>query len=116
LDLQISLNEIELIGDHARHGVSPDWCRHQPRATSVIGKNGKPQVYGTRHGKDRYSEGSHCPLQWGNPSLEGIALARAAYVVWHRCLDRLVLTLTEKLKYHAATPAVAPSAPWTLPR
>src|ERR1700738_1952834 len=49
IDLQINLSEIELVQDHASQGVSPDWCRHQPRPTCIIGKNGKQTVCGTRH-------------------------------------------------------------------
>jgi hypothetical protein len=112
IDLQIDLSEIELVQHHARQGIAPDWCRHPPKANPVIGVNGKPKVRGTRYGKDRYSEGSHCPLSWGAPTVEGVALARAAYTVWWRSLDRLAKSLNGKMKHHIAAPPAAPAAPW----
>jgi hypothetical protein len=114
LDLAVSFDEVELIESYARQAVTPDWFRNQPTPRATIGKNGKPQILGTRHGKDRYSEGTHCPLIWGNPTVEGIAVARATYTVWWRSLDRLAKSLNEKLKQHVVTRPALPVAPWAL--
>ncbi len=113
---QISLSEADLVEAHARAGVSPDWCRHPPKARPVVGPNGKHKICGgRRHGKDRYSEGAQCPLRWGDPTIEGLARARAEYTVWWRSLDRLAKSLNGKLKDHTVTAPAAIPAPWTRP-
>lgn len=112
---QIRLSAADLVEDHARSGVSPDWCRHQPRPMCVIGPNGKQTVFGKRYGKDRYSEGAHCPLRWGDPTIESIARARAIYTIWWQSLDRLSILLNGKLKDHVASAPAALRAPWLRP-
>jgi hypothetical protein len=112
---QISLNEADLVESHARAGVSPNWCRYLPKAAPVIGPNGKQKICGKRYGKDRYSEGAHCPLRWGNPTIESIARARAEYTIWRGSLDRLAKTLNGKLKHYTAAPPAALQAPWARP-
>jgi hypothetical protein len=112
---RIRLSETDLVEAHARAGVSPDWCRHPPKAMPVIGPNGKPAVEGKRYGKDRYSERACCPLRWGDPTIESIARGRAEYTVWWLSLDRLAKSLNGKLKDHVASPPAALRAPWTRP-
>lgn len=112
---QIKLSAVDLVEVHARSGVSPDWCRHQPRPRAVIGPNGKQTVCGKRYGKDRYSDGAHCPLRWGDPTVESIARARAAYTVWWQSLDGLAKSLDGKLKDHVASAPAALRAPWLRP-
>ncbi|UGA44062.1 hypothetical protein HU230_0038555 [Bradyrhizobium quebecense] len=109
----ISVDEVDLIENHSRAGVSPDWHRYPPKAMPEIGANGKQKVYGKRYGKDRYSEGAYCPLQWIN--LAGIARARAEYTVWRGSLDRLARSLDGKLRNYVALPPAALPAPWTRP-
>lgn len=114
-DPQISLSEADLVETHARAGVSPDWCRHPPRARPVIGPNGKPVIEGKRYGRDRYSERACCLLRWGDPTIEIIARARAGYIVWWGALNRLVNSLNAKLRNHIALPPAALAEPWMRP-
>jgi hypothetical protein len=78
----------------------------------AAGTNGKPAVAGTRYGKNRYSTGAHCPLQWAQPTIEGVALARAQYAVWHSALTRLAVSLRGKLRNVAVMPPISIAAPW----
>jgi hypothetical protein len=108
----LSFNEIALVIEHAQCGIPPGWNVGSPKIGPVILANGKPAVSGSRHGKDRYSAGSHCPLQWAQPTIEGVALARARYAVWHSALMRLADSLRGKLKNIAVMPPTACAAPW----
>lgn len=111
-DQLFSFNEIDLVVEHAQCGIPPIWNVGFPKLGPVVLANGKPAVSGSRYGKNRYSEGSRCPLQWAAPTVEGVALARARYAVWHSALTRLAASLHGKLKNIAVTPPVAPAAPW----
>ncbi len=110
---QLGVSEVDLVETHARAGVSPDWCRLPPKAGAVIERNGKPRVCGKRYGKDRYSEGAHCPLLWVD--LTRIARLRAEYTVWRGSLDRLAKSLDGKLKHFSPSPPAALPAPWMRP-
>jgi hypothetical protein len=114
VELAINFNEIELVQYYARRRISPDWNPGRPKATPSIGPNGKPTLRGTRYGKDRYSEGAHCPLQWGAPTIESISLARATYIVWWRSLDRLAKSLNGRMKHHVVRAPATLAAPWRI--
>lgn len=107
----LSFNEIDLVVEHAQCGIPPIWKVGSPKAGPKILANGRPAVSGNRYGKDLYTAGSHCPLQWA-PTIEGVALVRARYAVWHSALTRLAASLHGKLKNIAVTPPTAPAAPW----
>jgi hypothetical protein len=108
----LTFNEIALVVEHPQYGIPPCWNVGSPKIGPVILANGKPAVSGSRHGKNRYSAGSHCPLQWAQPTIEGVVLARARYAVWHAALMRLADSLSGKLKNIAVMPPTACAAPW----
>lgn len=108
----LAFNEIELVVEHAQERAPPIWNVGQPKLSPTVLANGKPAVSGSRYGKDRYSEGSHCSLRWAQPTIEGVAMVRARYVVWHSALTRLAASLQGKLKNIAVMAPVASPAPW----
>jgi hypothetical protein len=108
----LSFDEIALVVEHAHSGVPPIWNVGFPKNRPIVLANGKPAVAGTRYGKNRYSTGAHCPLQWAQPTIEGVALARARYAVWHSALTRLANSLSEKLRNVAVVPPSSRAAPW----
>ncbi len=106
-------DEIALVIGHAYTGTSPSWNVGRPKLRPRILGNGKPAVSGTRYGKDRYSAGAHCPLEWVQPTIEGVALARATYAVWHSAVTRLAHALKGKLRNISAVPPSSSAAPWS---
>lgn len=101
-----------LVTMHAKMGTRPDWHEDLPRPCMVEPERGpknKGKVVGECWGKDRYSEGSYCPLRW-EPRPLAIALARLDYAAWHRGLCILAETLD--LARHVALPPTAPAQPW----
>lgn len=92
----------------------PQWDVGSRRAGPLMSRNGKPRMRGDRYGKDRYSEGSYCPLRW-SPSIRSIALARTNYFVWQDALCELARSLNGKLSDFSPTPPMAGSAPWLRP-
>lgn len=108
----LSFDEIALVVEHAHNGIPPIWNVGFPKNRPVVLANGKPAVAGTRYGKNRYSTGAHCPLQWAQPTIEGVALARARYAVWHSALTRLAVSLRGKLRNVAVMPPICIAAPW----
>jgi len=106
-------DEIALVIEQAYTGISPIWNVGRPKLRPHILGNGKPAVSGTRYGKDRYSAGAHCPLEWAQPTIEGVALARAKYAVWHSALTRLAHSLKGKLRNISAVPPSSSAAPWS---
>ncbi|MBR1187430.1 hypothetical protein [Bradyrhizobium sp. AUGA SZCCT0160] len=105
-------DEIALVIEQACTGISPIWNVGLPKVRPSILGNGKPAVTGTRYGKNRYSTGAHCPLEWAQPTIEGVALARARYAVWHSALTRLAGCLSGKLKNIVAVPPISRASPW----
>jgi len=108
----LSFNEIEIVIEHAQSKAPPIWNVGLPKLGPVVLANGKAAVSGSRYGKDRYSEGSHCPLQWAQPTIESIAIVRARYAVWHSALTRLASSLGGKLKNVTVMPLTSSPAPW----
>jgi hypothetical protein len=106
-------NEIALVIEHAHLGNPPIWDIGFPKVRPMILANGRPAVSGARYGKNRYSTGAHCPLEWAQPTIEGVALARAKYAVWHSALTRLAHSLKGKLRNISAVPPSTGAAPWS---
>lgn len=99
-----------LVASHARMGNRPDWWDETPQPTKIIASKGQHvKVDGNCEGKNRYSLGASCPLQY-SPSPEAIIRARAEYAVWWEALSDLVETLD--LVDHILLPPSAPAAPW----
>jgi hypothetical protein len=109
-----SLPTAALVTMHARMGTRPDWESERPRPRPVMALRGpaRPTVIGECYARDRYSEGSHCPVQW-EPSAIEVAEVRADYIAWHHGLTLLAATL--KLDAHIALPPAAPALPWSEP-
>jgi hypothetical protein len=107
-----TLRTTALVTMHAYRGDRPDWCPSGPRAywiEATHGPRGRPQIVGECRGKNLYTAGSYCPLQW-DPSPLAIALERLDYVAWWRGLRELSETL--ELDAHQALPPAAPELPW----
>jgi hypothetical protein len=113
LEQLLHFNEIALVIEHAHLGNPPIWDIGLPKVRPVILANGRPAVSGARYGKNRYSTGAHCPLAWAQPTIEGVALARARYAVWHSALTRLAHSLHGKLRNVSAVPPSSGAAPWS---
>ena len=106
-------DEIALVIGHAYTGILPELECGRPKLRPRILGNGKPAVSGTRYGKDRYSAGAHCPLEWVQPTIEGVALARATYAVWHSAADTSCTRTQGKLRNISAVPPSSSAAPWS---
>lgn len=71
-----------LVTVHAAGASRPSLDDDDPKPVRVLSTNGKnAKVEGECEALDRYSAGSHCPLDW-IPSPTSVILARADYVVW----------------------------------
>jgi hypothetical protein len=95
----------------ARHqGHAPDFWDEQPQARMTPAKHGSnAAIVGECKGKNLYTNGSYCPLQW-SPSPTSIVSSRAEYAVWHHGLTQLAGMLELK-KYAVLTPK-ASATPW----
>lgn len=99
-----------LVTMHAIQGTRPDWRDEQPMPYRVQSETGShPKISGTCEGKNRYSLGSYCLLQW-DPSPTSIITARAEYVAWWEGL--LMLSGKLSLANHIALPPSASVTPW----
>lgn len=83
-----SLRTSALVTMHATMGNRPDWREDQPRP-QMISRGSKVVIVGECRGKNLYTTGSYCPLEYV-PSPLAIAEARADYLAWWRGLKRLV--------------------------
>lgn len=113
-EMLLVFDEAELVIECAQLGINPLWNVGYPRPSPTVLPNGKPEVRGKRYGKDRYSEGSCCPLCWGSPTIDGFVLARARYAVWHAALTRLAQALQGKLKNIVVLSPKLVAAPWAI--
>lgn len=106
-----SLRTAALVTMHAGMGTRPDWHEDPPRPYWIEPERGpiRAKIVGECRGRDLYTTGSYCPLQW-LPSPLTIAAARADYLAWHRGLATLAETLV--LDAHEALPPAAPEYPW----
>lgn len=99
-----------LVTMHARRGSTPDWREDEPRPYQVRADKGpNAKVIGNCEGKNRYSLGAYCPLQW-EPRPVSVLQARADYLVWWRALGTLAATV--KLDRMALQFPAAANAPW----
>lgn len=99
-----------LVTMHAIQGTRPDWRDDVPKPSQVPAATGSnAKIVGECRGRNLYTLGSYCPLQW-EPSPVSVITARAEYAAWWEALrylsDRLVLA-----KHVALPPSAAPS-PW----
>jgi hypothetical protein len=75
-----------LVTMHAGMGDRPDWIEDRPKPYRSQPERGYGvKIVGECRGKNHYSTGSYCPLQW-LPSPITIADARADYLAWWRGL------------------------------
>lgn len=102
-----------LVTMHAIQGTRPDWRDEPPRPYAIQADRGpNAKIIGECKGKNLYSSGSYCPLQW-DPSPTSIITARAEYAVWWEALQTLSETL--ELANHVALPPRASPVPWSDP-
>ncbi|MET4289235.1 hypothetical protein ABIA95_000195 [Bradyrhizobium sp. LA8.1] len=105
-----TINLSALVTRHAIKGSRPDWWDEHPVANRTPAKNGGGvALVGECKGKNVYSTGSYCPLQW-SPSPTSIISSRAEYALWHLGLTQLACML--ELKKHVALPPKASATPW----
>jgi hypothetical protein len=104
-----TFNPKMLVTVSAAGSKRPDWRDSEPKPGRVLSSNGNVKVEGRCEGKNRYSAGSFCALEW-SPSPTEIILARADYVVWWQTLVHLAETV-ELAKFKLLPPAAA-AEPW----
>lgn len=105
-----TINLSALVTRHAIKGTRPDYWDEQPTVQRTIAKhNGGVALVGECKGRNIYSTGSYCPLQW-SPSPLSIITSRAEYALWHHGLVALSHMLD--LKKYAVLPPKAPATPW----
>lgn len=105
-----ALRTAALVTMHAVRGSRPDWIEESPRALAVPALKGtNAMIHGTCHGRNIYSPGSCCPLEW-SPAPMSILWSRAEYVAWHHGLTVLAGSL--QLEKFKATPPKALRTPW----
>jgi hypothetical protein len=93
----------EMVQMHARLGNRPVWDLGRPTVQKC-----RPVMVGRQTGKNRFTEGSHCPLQLVPPAQE-MACARWEYSVWHNALVELSSVELSCIKL---LPPKAPARPW----
>lgn len=99
-----------LVTMHAIQGTRPDWRDDPPLPYAIQADKGpNAKIIGECKGKNLYTAGSYCPLQW-DPSPVSIIMARAEYAVWWEALQTLSETLV--LANHIALPPRAAPRPW----
>lgn len=104
------LKTAALVTMHAIQGTRPDWQEEPPTPSMVQALKGpNAKVEGECRGRNLYSAGSYCPLQW-SPSPLSIVSSRAEYVAWHDGLVRLAETL--QLAKFTPLPPKASRTPW----
>ena len=98
-----------LVTVHAAGASRPDWRDEEPTPGRVLATNGRDaKVEGKCEGRNRYSAGSYCPLEW-DPLPVSIIQARADYVVWWEALDQLARTVElDRFKLLRPRAAVTP--------
>jgi len=107
------LRTAALVTMHAIKGSQPDWNEEPPtpRPTPAV-RGPNAMVFGECKGRNLYSLGAHCPLQW-SPSPLTIVSSRAEYVAWHIGLTKLAETLI--LAKFISLPPKASMTPWNDP-
>lgn len=100
-----------LLTMHAIKGTRPDaWQEDGPKPSMIMASRGTgPSIVGECRGRNLYSTGSYCPLEW-SPSPLSIVQSRADYFAWHDGLTKLANSL--QLERFTALPPKAPAAPW----
>lgn len=105
-----ALRTAALVTMHSVRGTRPDWIEDSPRPLAVPALRGtNAMIRGTCHGRNLYSLGSCCPLEW-SPAPMSILWSRAEYVAWHHGLTELARTVeTDKF---TVMPPRALQTPW----
>lgn len=103
-----TLRTAALVTMHAGMGTRPGWQEEPPRPTPIY-RGSKPTIVGECRGKNLYTAGSYCPMEW-TPSPITIAETRADYLAWWRGLMYLAETLV--LEDYNVLPPLAPEMPW----
>lgn len=105
-----SLRTSALVIMHAIKAMRPDWRAEPPSPSPVPALKGpNAMVVGECRGRNLYTVGSYCPLQW-DPSPLSIVSSRAEYVAWHHGLT--ALAETARLEKFVLLPPKAPQMPW----
>lgn len=97
-----------LVPMYAKWGIRPDW-HDEPPSPSPVYRGSKVAITGECRGKNLYTIGSFCPLEW-SPSPLSIAQLRADYLAWWRGLKILSNTLILE-DFHVLPPR-ASEMPW----
>lgn len=99
-----------LVTQHAVRASRPDWFNQEPRPHMVPALKGpNARIEGECRGRNLYSAGSYCPLEW-EPSPVSVIMARVDYAVWWSGLNTLADTLV--LEKFTALHPTAPPTPW----
>lgn len=99
-----------LVTIHAIKGTRPEWRDEEPYPLMTPAARGtSAMIVGECRGKNLYTAGSYCPLNW-MPSPLTIVTSRMQYFAWHQGLGRLAETLL--LEKFIALPPKAPRSPW----
>jgi hypothetical protein len=102
-----------LVRSHAVKATRPDWREEPPTPSKIMAERGpNVKVIGECLGRNRYTSGSHCPIQW-EPSPISILQTRADYLAWHHGL--VMLAQTVELEKFIILPPSAPQLPWFYP-
>jgi hypothetical protein len=105
-----TFNPKTLVTVHAAGASRPNWRDDDPMPSRVLSTNGKDaKVEGECKGRNLYTAGSYCPLEW-RPLPMSIIQARADYVVWWESLNQLASTV--ELQRFTLLPPHAPATPW----
>jgi hypothetical protein len=105
-----TFNPKTLVTVHAAGASRPDWRNDDPTPSRVLSTNGKDaRVEGECRGRNLYTAGSYCPLEW-EPAPASVILARADYAVWWEALYQLARTV--ELTRFSVLPPRAAAAPW----
>lgn len=108
-----TLRPAALVTQHAIRANRPDWFNQEPRPQMVPALKGpNARIEGECKGRNLYSTGSYCPLQW-EPSPASVILARADYAAWWNGLNTLADSLV--LDKFIALHPTAPPTPWIEP-
>jgi hypothetical protein len=99
-----------LVTTHAVKGTRPHWFEESPTPSPTPALKGtNAMIVGECRGRNLYTNGAYCPLQW-SPSPMEIISSRADYVGWHCGLTTLARTV--RLEKFTLLPPKAPQTPW----
>jgi hypothetical protein len=108
-----SINVAALVHLHAIRRTRPFFSSDQVWPAKIPAeRGGAAKIVGECRGKNVYTMGSYCPLQW-SPSPIRVLFDRAEYLIWWYALTTLAKRL--ELSEHQALKPAANPAPWIEP-